>query len=306
MKEEVLDQYYELGEDDILPVKLDRLFHDLLNEHEMDTLEWVVAQILNCSIDDIHNNVRVSNIRLVNKSRDDKQKYVDLIVYYDDMIIVIELNNSFNGNYLRNVLYTMNAINNAYIEKDDYTTRNVQGILLNLNWTRNARRTPKEEIVYPYPTDDRKGKKPEYLLKIVNINLDYYARESYNGKCDRDVLYKLFTRMSKKELKKIVDNEEKLVNYYNKMDYLSHNKEYCKMIWDERIERNLRNQEAYYGGKKDGIEEGIKKGIEEGINQNRTQMILNLYNNGVSLDLISKASELTIDEVKEIIEKNKE
>ena len=77
------------------------------------------------------------------------------------------------------------------------------------------------------------------LLKIVNINPDYYKKQGYNGKRDKDVLYKLITRTSKKELKKIVDNEKKLTNYYDKMDYLSHSKEYCHMVRDERIDENL-------------------------------------------------------------------
>ena len=47
---------YELGEDEILEVKSDRLFHDMFNEHEMDTIEWMVSQILDCDINDIHGN----------------------------------------------------------------------------------------------------------------------------------------------------------------------------------------------------------------------------------------------------------
>ena len=130
------------------------------------------------------------------------------------------------------------------------------------------------------------------LLKIVNINPDYYKKEGYNGKRDKDVLYKLITRTSKKELKKIVDNEKELTNYYDKMDYLSHSKEYCHMVWDERIDENLKNQEVFYGG------------FQEGIQEKQKEMIIKFYNNGVSLDIISKSSGLSIDEVNEIIKEH--
>ncbi len=44
-----MNKDYILGEDEILEIKSDRLFHDLWNEHEMDTIEWTVMQILNCN-----------------------------------------------------------------------------------------------------------------------------------------------------------------------------------------------------------------------------------------------------------------
>ena len=124
---------YILGDDQILEVKDDRVFHDLFNEHEMDTIEWIVSKILDCNIEKIHDKVRIGNVRLTNNAKDDKQKFVDLVVYYDNYIYNIELNNNFNGNYLRNILYLMNLINNSYIEGDNYIDKEIQGILVNLN-----------------------------------------------------------------------------------------------------------------------------------------------------------------------------
>ena len=289
------DKDYELGEDELLELKFDRLFHDMFNEHEMDTIEWLVSKILDCSIKDIHGNVRVGNIRLTNKSRDDKQKFVDLVVYYKNMINVIELNNEFTGNYLRNTLYILNVINNSYIEGGRYTERDqngnelrkIRGILVNLNWPNNKKAKPKEEYYYPYPIVGEE--KDDYLLKIVNINLDYYKKESYNGKCDKDVLYKLITRTSKKELKKIVDNEKELTNYYDKMDYLSHSKEYCHMVWDERIDENLKNQEVFYGG------------FQEGIQEKQKEMVINMYKDNLPIEKIAAYASISDDNVRDII-----
>ena len=44
---------------DLLEVRYDRLFHDLFNENEMDTIEWSVMQILNANYEDIHGKVAV-------------------------------------------------------------------------------------------------------------------------------------------------------------------------------------------------------------------------------------------------------
>ena len=47
----------------------------------------------------------------------------------------------------------------------------------------------------------------------------------------------------------------------------------------------------------------IKSAKEEGITQKQEEVIFNLYQMGLSLDMIAKAVNLSIDEVKKIIEK---
>ena len=309
-----MNKDYILKEDEILEIKSDRLFHDLWNEHEMDTIEWTVMQILNCSYEDIHGKVRVGNIRLTNLSKDDKQKYVDLVVYYKETITVIELNNNASTNYLRNVLYTLNTVNNSFIEGDGYTDKRVRGILVNLNWFKNDQYKDKikskEEIIYGYPINGEEDK--DYLLKIININLDYFSKLLYNKTKESDILWKLFTINKKSDLEKIVSKEKMLSNYENKIKRLSQDKEYCKMVWDERIERNLRAQQEYFDGKQEGLKEGKEKGIIEGkkegiiegILKNKKDMVINLNNNGVSIDIISKSTGLSKEEIQKIIKSN--
>ena len=75
------------------------------------------------------------------------------------------------------------------------------------------------------------------------------------------------------------------------------------MVWDERIERNLRNQEAFYGGKQEGIEEGLKEGKQEGLKEKQNEMIQKMYKNNIPMETIAKVASLTIPEVEKIIEK---
>ena len=215
---------YELKENEILDVRSDRLFHDLFNEQEMKTLEWTVMQILNLGYDEIHGRVRVGNVRLTNMSKNDKQKFVDLVVYLDDKIVVIELNNNYEGNYLRNVLYAMNVINNSYIEGWRYTDRKVQGILVNLNWYSKGPKYSRHEITYGYPIDGKENN--NYLLKIINFNLAYYADKCYAEFSGVDKLFKLLTIKSKGELEIFTNRENLLNDYYNKMNRLSKSKGY--------------------------------------------------------------------------------
>ena len=72
------------------------------------------------------------------------------------------------------------------------------------------------------------------------------------------------------------------------------------MVWDERIENNLRKFEAYTSGKDEGIQEGIQKGIEK----KQKEMILNMYKDNLPIETISKYANLSISKVEEIIKNN--
>ena len=292
----------ELKENELLEIRGDRIFHDLFNEQEMDTIEWLVMKILDCKYEDIHGKVSVGNIRSVNMTKDDKEKYLDLVVNYKNQIIDIELNNNANGEYLRNACYIGNRVINSYLVGSEYD-KLTQGILVNLNWfTENENKNHPETVVeeiWEYPS--LKKNKPEYLIKFINVNLGMYKDMCYTSLKEKEIVWKLFTINNREELDSIVKKEKMLNNYYKKLQRLSKDKEYCRMIWDERLEENLRNQDAYRGGRSEGYELGKNAGIE----QKQNEMVINFYKNGVSLELISKSSGLSIDEIKKIINNNK-
>ena len=49
-----------------------------------------------------------------------------------------------------------------------------------------------------------------------------------------------------------------------------------------------------------------EEAVQEGYDTGKKEMIINFYNNGISLDIIAKASKLTIENVQKIIDENKE
>ena len=283
---------------ELLQVKSDRLFRDLFNEYEMDTLEWTVMQILNCSHEEIKGKVSVDNIRLNNISTSERIKVVDLKVKYKNQTILIELNNNFDGFYVRNLLYAFNDIINHYSVNGTsyYQDKSIfKVILVNLNWHRNKNvDVPNKKVItLPFP-DERVDNE---LLKIININLDYYDKIMYNKVSKSDKLWKLLTIKDKKELEFLTNNERLLDGYSEKLTSLSRDKIYKEHImWNETIERNLRRAEDYHSGLYDGEMKGIEKTQKE--------MVVNFFNNDVSIEVIAKSSGLTIEEVKEIIDKH--
>ena len=221
---------------EILQVRSDILFHDLFNENDMSLLEWTASQILECDVSKVKGKVKVVNIRLPRTNEKERSKYVDLVVEYENQKIIIELNNNYDGFYLRNVLYSLNGLSNYYnIDNATYygfIPENIyKTILVNLNWYRNkgiSEKVPSKKVIfYEYPLDDiyKERYKMDYLMKIININLDYYAKLGYDNLENYDNLYKLLTVNTEDELKKFSKYDE--LNFYSKKIHnLSKNDEY--------------------------------------------------------------------------------
>jgi len=290
------------NETEILQIRNDTIFHDVFNGEDMNTLEWMVMHILGCSYEEVHGKVTIGNIRLTRVSKKDKNKYLDLIVEYNDEKVILELNNNFHGVYTRNIIYAATVLINNYKINDDksldddYYKNVVKVLLINLNWypsKKKGKKTPGKTI---YEIPYAEFNKNDYLLKIINVNLDYFDKLCYDDVSESDKLYKLLTIKSKKELMEIRKKEKLLEYYSDKLIDLSSDEKYKEVIMDKRVEKNIEKQTAYLVGKNDGIEQGIEKSKKE--------MAINLFNRNVSLDIISESSGLTIEEVKKLINSN--
>ena len=123
--------------------------------------------------------------------------------------------------------------------------------------------------MWEYPS--LKKDKPNYFVKFINVNLFKIQQICYNEINKKDLVWKLFTLNKKEELKEYVNKEKMLINYKNKIERLSKDREYCRMIWDERIEETLRRHDDYFNGKYEGIE------------QNRMEMIINMYKKNINI-----------------------
>lgn len=263
------------------------MFNDLFNDQEMKTIEWVVMQILNCKYEDIHGKVEVKNTKLARLNRNERRKYVDLLVHYNNNEINIELNNNFNGQYIRNYLYAFILVLRNYLRKDkDYYNKLHKVISVNLNWYKSKelgeKMPPKRVITLPCSDIN-----DDYLLKIIMVNLDSYSKICYNEVTKDDKFYKLLTIKDKMELDYLIQDEELLENYGSKLIELSSKEE--NMEWKEEYDEILSRIEEYQAAKYEGIE------------QEKREMIVNLNKNHVSLETIAKSAKLSLARVKEIL-----
>ena len=131
---------------------------------------------------------------------------------------------------------------------------------------------------------------------MVNINLDYYVDKNYNEVDEYEKLFKLFTIKSLKELKELTKDDIHLREYAEVMESLMRKKGYKEMVLSDLMEERLRQDEirtcmnmAYNDGEKIGFE------------KSQHETVINMYQNKIPLNMITKCVNLTLDEVKKII-----
>ena len=163
---------------EIIPIKNDIIFHDVINSDDMDTIEWIVMQILRCSYEEIHGKVTVQNIRLTRNRKKERSKYVDLKLDYNSETIIIELNCNYNSNLIRNIEYILSSLAKSYdftdskeIPNDNIYLKPVRGILVNLNW-------------YPEGANNKKKKTPGKNITLWNYP-EYSKFDGYYLKNNR-------------------------------------------------------------------------------------------------------------------------
>ncbi|HDR7794012.1 TPA: Rpn family recombination-promoting nuclease/putative transposase [Bacillus luti] len=74
-----------------------------------------------------------------------------------------------------------------------------------------------------------------------------------------------------------------------------------KVLMDEAAKFAHAETEGMKRGMEQGLKRGIEKGIQQGIEQEKTKMIKSMYELGLPLETIARASKLSVDEVERIL-----
>ena len=287
---------------ELISIKSDIMFHDLINKDNKNIIEWIVMKILNLDYKDVHNKCKLSDSRITRISKNDKVKHVDIIIEYEDYEIILELNRNFKGNIIRNLVYGMTRIVDCYKKYDyidrkeyqkNYYNEKIKVIVVNLNWEKVD--IINKKLINNFETIHGMIWSKRILLKVINVPLDKYANMPYNEIKEQERFYKLLTITKIEDLNKIVKDEPLTKEYINKLIKLCKDEKYLKEveIMTEGMERYFLDQQAY--------EMGEEKGIEKRDND----IVLNMYEEKFDLKSISRITKLSINKIKEIINNNK-
>ena len=156
-------------------------------------------------------------------------------------------------------------------------------------------------MLYEVVLKDNKYNLPDdEFFKRFRISLDYLSKLNYNEVIKSDnklvkLLYFLICN-NKEERDKVYKDDEFMEKVIKNAEEIAGRAQMPLFLSNEEI---TRLDMEYH--QKVGFDKGVKQGIE----LNKHEMINNLYQNGVSLDLISKSSNLSIEEVKKILNDKK-
>ena len=286
--------------DDLLDLRSDIMFQDVFNGKNMMLMTLLLSQLLRKNIEEVKDNFIIKNIRLPRTNIKQRQKYCDYLIKMNNIYIIIELNNNYRGISTRNNTYAFSVVNKVYgIDDDSYYTKDIKVILFNLNWHYNnsdKKRTSKEEEKLK-----RSYQEYDYLLKIVNINLDYYVAKSYNEVDEFEKLFKLFTITNSEELKRVTKGNKYLERYREEILRLQEKGAYKDMILSDIMEQRL-EEDRINTLINQGRDEGIAVGKAEGIIVGKQEAVINMYNDHLPLNTIAKYVNIAVSKVKEIIQ----
>lgn len=272
--------------------KYDKPFKEImLNEKNKDILKKLLETILKQEI----KYINIKNVELSVKGMDVKRKSVDVYLESLNKKIEIEVNTSLesyihprNMSYISNIYSSHTLRNDSYDEKTDI-------IQINLNYNQKNKR-----IYNEYMMRDLYGDVYVKNLKIIELNMEKYKEMWYHGseKEKEENKFLIMLDLNEEELKKI--KGDKVVSKYMKeINKLNNDSEFVEYMSAEEDARKIYNSRMYDAREK-GFKQGYDEGIEQGIEQNKIEIAKNLLDNNVDINVISLATGLSQEEIKNL------
>ena len=271
----------------------DRAFKEVfLNPNNSDLLKALLEFILKIKID----KLEIKKTELLSGNVNIKDKRVDAIVHTGNKKIEIEIN-SQNKDYLhtRSTAYICNIYQSNANVGDTYN-EDTDIIQVNLTW--GLGRNNDEMKIYKIMNE--KGELYVKNFIIYEINMDYYDKIWYS-KNEEEIKknqYMIMLDLDKKELKNMP--KDKIVDkYITNVTIVNDDPEFQKYMSEEEDKRKIQNS-LLSEAKEEGISQGISQGYTSGINDGINQTAKNLLSMNMTLEDISKATGLTVEEIKNL------
>ena len=271
----------------------DRAFKEVfLNPNNSDLLKALLEFILKIKID----KLEIKKTELLSGNVNIKDKRVDAIVHTGNKKIEIEIN-SQNKDYLhtRSTAYICNIYQSNASVGDTYN-EDTDIIQVNLTW--GLGRNNDEMKIYKIMNE--KGELYVKNFIIYEINMDYYEKIWYS-KNEEEIKknqYMIMLDLDKKELKNMP--KDKIVDkYITNVTIVNDDPEFQKYMSEEEDKRKIQNS-LLSEAKEEGISQGISQGYTSGINDGINQTAKNLLSMNMTLEDISKATGLTVEEIKNL------
>ena len=291
----ILDKKKQLNDGEMIKLCYDEAFKIMYaNQDHLEVLTMLLSKLLKTDYKLLEGNITLLPLKGTNKTIGEKRCERDVLVSVKlnknyNIILEVNVKKSFYQSVIdRNLYYAYQTIGHTLEESETYDNLPYT-FLINFNtfFINKNKKNIFEEFCYR----DKYG----YILTEKNINLNINIEECYNlwynntyqGKFEpyeeEDFMKIIKMVQMKPEIMELMEGLVKEMNHDEKLvtEYKTWKNE------NERINASI-------------ISEVHTNGIKEGIKN----IILNMYNNNLSKELISEYTNIPINEIENIINKN--
>ena len=277
-----------MDSDKFYTCKSDRAFKEVfLKKNDSEPLQALLELILEIKID----YLEIKKTELLSGNVNIKDKRVDAVVYAGNKKIDIEINSQDkdyvkprNTAYICNMYQSHTLVGELYDEKTDI-------VLVNLTWVLGSKESKKTK--YMIMSEDGKQYVKNFI--IYEINMDYFDKLWYS-KNEEEIkknMYLIMLNLDKKELEAMPkDKRDKIVDkYITNVTIVNDNPEFQKYMSEEEDKKKIQNSL---------ISEAKNEGISQGISEEKNNVAKNLLSMNMPIEDISKATGLSLEEIKNI------
>ena len=287
----------------IIPMTNDRVFKSVLSSIEArDYLIDIISGITGLPKANLKKDMTFVDSEHRISSKNESKKISDLVVEVKDNVINLEMNNTYYKKLVdRNFEYIAKLKSNLIGESYNKIRKVIQ-----INFD-NFNRYNDDRVVIKFEMRDEKGIKEGVSLESYHVILPNVKEKYYNENNKDDLIGKLviFVAERDEELQKLIDKHIELRPVGKKLVEISREEE-ARGIYDlEEHERRVRNS-LIEDALEDGWNRGKKEGKEEGIKENKLSVAKKLSEEGISLDIIKKVTNLSDDDIKALKNKRRD
>ena len=275
-------------------LKYDQVFKNVFFR-DINLLKYFLTNILNLFYDDFYiDDIEIKNTELSKDRLYIKNKCLDILVKTGNKIINLEINTSYNSyTKNRNLIYLFNSIIDDTHKSDKYTLDN-EHIQINFNFNDSG-----YDIESYHILEDTTNKLFTNFFRSININVDYFYNEWYNLNKDNSFFKKykniIIMNFNEDELLNLKDCDNFMDKIKDDITSLNKDDDFYQFMTDEEDQRRMLNSLV-----EDSFDKGVNQGITQGINKANVDNAKKMIIEKVDINIISKVTGLSIDEINKL------
>ena len=275
--------------------KYDKVFKTILfDEDNKELTKKFLERLLKIKIEEI----KYLKNELPVRSVEERTKIVDVLVKVNGMYLHMEINTS-NPMYLhtRNLIFFETLYTKKTKVGESYNTTTK---FIHIDLTYGIKNDEKEYRKY-YIMDNEKRK---YIKnkEIIEYNMDKIMSFWYNQNEEKIKEYRhlIMLDLKKEELERLSKGDELVKEFTEKITKLNEEETFQSAMTYEEDQKLILNTE-----KQIAFNDGIEQGISTGVQEKNKEVVIGMLKDNLDINLISKYTNTTIEEINKIkIENN--